>query len=185
MTNIFIRPAKVSELDAITKLRMGAFGVNAVTQALFPDAARRAVDFPAWRIMAVKDTFADPGRHTIVAVERQEDGTEEIAGSAEWLAPGGPEPDTPAEELAAKKAKRIKKWPTSLNLEVMAVIDKVTSDAVKAGLEKAGLPEDADKNMWGEFSLQTPCHRSSRDPRLNCLLTAIDGADYRSQLPRS
>lgn len=150
MSTITIRPAKVSESRTVTQLRMDAFGENGRVRSLFPDAARRAVDFPVWRFMLAEDTFGDPGRHTIVAVEQREDGTEEIAGSAEWIAPGGPDPDTPAEELAAKKAERRKRWPSSIHPEATRLVDEAVGDAVKSGLKKVGLPEDADKSMWGE-----------------------------------
>jgi hypothetical protein len=153
MSSISIRPAKASEIRTITKLRMDAFGENGIVQCLFPDVARRAVDFPAWRYMVAEDTFADPGRHTIVVVELQEDGTEEIAGSAEWIAPGGPEPDTPAEELAAKKAERKKEWPSSINADANILPAKTVNDAIKSGLKKVGLPENANESMWGESSL--------------------------------
>jgi hypothetical protein len=150
MSNIYIRPARASEIHEITSLRIEAFGDNGLIKALFPDETRRATDFPAWRMMYAVETFSDLGRHHIVAVERREDGSEEIVGTAEWISPGGPDPEASAEELAEKNAKRRVNWPKSIKVEAIIAVEKVTNDAISSGMLKAGLPENAEKDMWGE-----------------------------------
>ncbi|KAH8659897.1 acyl-CoA N-acyltransferase [Xylariales sp. PMI_506] len=172
-SKIYVRHAKPNELEAVTKLRMETFGINGGVQSFFPDPESRVVDFPAWRHMLAQDKFADPGRHLIVAVERQEqrEGEEKeeedkkdsvdrdrsaneiIVGSAEWVAPGGPNPGASVEELAAKKAEQKARWPKSLDLDALAAYDKEGSNAIKAALENVGLPEGADDDMWDLISL--------------------------------
>ncbi|KAH8900690.1 hypothetical protein GQ53DRAFT_740644 [Thozetella sp. PMI_491] len=153
MSSIYLRPAEESEVRTVTQLRMDAFGYGGTAEVLFPDPATRVADFSAWRFMSAADTFADPGRHIIVAVERQEDGTEEIAGSAEWIAPGGPTPGLSEEELEARKAESKKKQPASFNPEGMANFMATTGEAIAKALANAGLPEDAHKQMWDLNSL--------------------------------
>ncbi len=153
MANIIIRPAALSELPAINAVRINGFAGNGSAETFFPDEAERKAHWPAWRLMAVTDGFADPGRRYIVAIERRDDGTEEIAGSAEWIAPGGPDPNTPEEEKKAKAERRREKWPKSLNTEPLADFDKTVGEALKVSLHKIGMPGDADQDMWGMAGL--------------------------------
>ncbi len=152
MANIIVRPATLSEVPTITTLAIEAFGdTGGLRKALFPDPARRDIDFPPWRLATATARFSDPGRHNIVAVERRDDGTEVIAGCAEWIAPGGPDPHTPAEEKGAKNEELRKQWPASLDRDAIADFSKTVDAAATAALKKAGLPENAAEDMWGEY----------------------------------
>ena len=151
MANIYVRPATRNEVPVVTQLRIDAFGENESNRAMMPDPVRRATDFPVWRLAHMQDSFADPGRHIVVAVEPQDNGTEIVAGSAEWIAPGGPTPGLTPEERAAIRERRRALAPSSLDLGAMDGMNKAVDEGVKKGLERAGLSPETDKDMWGEY----------------------------------
>jgi hypothetical protein len=149
MAGIIIRDADISEIPGIMAMALTAFGDSGLSQALFPDPARRAVDWPALRLADAKALFADPGRHYIVAAGHRADGTEEIVGYAEWIAPGGPDPDATDEERKAKREERKRRAPASPDPVAMSAFSRTVRGVIKAALVSIGLPEDADNDMWG------------------------------------
>ncbi|KAH8895431.1 hypothetical protein GQ53DRAFT_762002 [Thozetella sp. PMI_491] len=140
MSTLTLRPARREEIPAVVALNLAAFG---------PSAERRAIDYPAWRLLNATAEFDDSGRHTIVVTDRAEDGTEKIVATAEWIAPGGADPVTPLEERKAKWREIQKEWPTSLDRAATIEFGNAVGPSMAAALEAAGLPEGADNNMWG------------------------------------
>ncbi len=135
-------------------------------RSFFPNATSRAIDYPAWRLINATAEFDDPGRHWIVVTDQREDNDAgEIVAAAEWIAPGGPDLTMPPEEQKAKWKEVQKQWPASLNREALAAFGAAVGPALTSALARAGLPKDADKQMWGmcmiEACLRAHCYLTS------------------------
>lgn len=146
--SITIRSAERAEIPAYMDVALNAFAGSGLSQALFPDEATRYKDWTALRHADAKILFEDPGRRFIVALERRDDGSEQIVGCAEWIGPGGPDPNATEEELQAKREKRRAIRPASMDLEVSKQFSATANTLVATSLQSLGFREGADDDMW-------------------------------------
>ncbi|KAH8895314.1 acyl-CoA N-acyltransferase [Thozetella sp. PMI_491] len=150
MSAVQLRLGHQDDIPSIIDVHLLAFGTSG---AFFPDAATREADTRAWLTTNISATFSDPGRFYVIAVASGPDGTESIAGFAEWVAPGGADPDTPSEIRKAKAELRRKNWPAGFDRAAMTEYGQTLGPALKASLEKLGLPPGQDGQMWDLNSL--------------------------------
>lgn len=150
MGKIQLRPATADEVPTLVDVLMAAFGNSSFSQAVFPDAATRQADERTWRLIITQYLFQEPGRTFVVAVDQGDDGSEEVAGWAEWVSPGGADPDTPLEQKKAQMDEVKKGWPKSVDRAALTDRGKRCGAAMGQALRAIGLELGQEEQMWRE-----------------------------------